>query len=237
MRGVAALGHACFGVDTIAVMTAPNAKALRASNYQGKPIDFIVRYVSLGAEGGWDIEAAEIDTILSEGLALLLVQHVREPNWVPSTARGASDGAQAAKNALAIGYATTCTIAVDVEGIAPGTPAAVVTDYINAWSAAIVAAGYQAMVYVGYAAVLTPAQLYNDLPNVHAYWSDFGKRQVAVRGFCLKQLAEDVTLPGTNFEVDPDEMMADALGGFPTWMVAAASAANANDASSSNDAA
>lgn len=230
MGGVAALAHACYGVDTIEVMTAANAKAVRAANYQGKPIEFIVRYVSLGTEGGWDIEAAEIDTILASGLALLLVQHVLEPNWVPSAARGATEGAQAAKNALAVGYASTCTIAVDMEGVAPGTPASAAADYINAWAAAVVAAGYQAMVYVGYAAGLSPTQLYNDLSNVHAYWSDFGQRQVAVRGFCMKQLAANIKLPGTNFDVDPDEIMPDALGGLPTWMVAASNT-NTNDAS------
>lgn len=216
---MAATAHACYGVDTDARLTVQSAKQLRAAIYKSNPIEFVVRYLSIGVEGGEDITAAELALILDANLALLLVQHVREPNWVPSAARGTADGTNAAKNALAVGYAEGCHIIVDLEGVLPGTPAAAVIEYINTWASAIVAAGYLAMVYVGYNTMLTPEQLYESLPDVHAYWSDFGARQVAVRSFCMKQLTNTTTLPGVPFPIDPDQIMADSQGGFPVWMV------------------
>jgi len=67
--------------------------------------------------------------------------------------------------------------------------------------------------------MLTAQQLYEDLPDVHAYFSDFGAREVAKRGFCIKQLAGNVSLPGVPFWVDPDRIMADNEGGYPMWMI------------------
>ncbi len=216
---MAATAHACYGVDTDARLTAESAVQLRAANYKGNPIEFVVRYLSIGAEGGQDITAAEVGWILDADLALLLVQHVREPNWVPSADRGASDGAAAARNALAVGYALGSDIIVDLEGVLPGTSAATVLAYVNAWASAVVAAGYLAMVYVGYNTMLTPEELYEELKDVHAYWSDFGARSVAVRGFCMKQLSSTTTLPGVPFPIDPDRIMADSNGDFPVWTV------------------
>jgi len=220
MAGVAALSHDSYGVDTDARLTALSAKALRAALYEGNPIEFVVRYVSIGAEGGMDLTAEEVEFILGAGLALLVVQHVLEPNWLPSAVRGTSEGTNAAKNAKAIGYAPGCHIVVDLEGVLPGTPSEVVIGYINAWASAVLAAGYLPMVYVGYNTMLTPAQLYEELPNVKAYWSDFGARQVAVRGFMMKQLTDTTRLPGVPFEIDPDRIMADQKGDRPVWMVA-----------------
>ena len=153
---MAAAAHECYGVDTDARLTAKSAVQLRAANYQGNPIEFVVRYLSIGAKGGQDLTAAEVGWILDAGLALVVVQHVREPNWIPSASRGTGDGTNAAKNAAAIGYAKGCHIVVDLEGVLPGTPASAVIDYINAWASQIVAAGYLAMVYVGYNTMLTP---------------------------------------------------------------------------------
>jgi len=217
--GIAATAHACHGVDTDSRLTAQSAVLLRAAKYKDNPIEFVVRYLSIGTEGGEDITVAELNDILDAQLALLLVQHVREPNWVPSAERGTSDGTNAAKNAEAVGYAKGCHIIVDLEGVMPGTTAGTVIEYINTWASAIVAAGYLAMVYVGYNTMLTPEQLYEALPDVHAYWSDFGARQVAVRGFCMKQLTNTTMLPGVPFPIDPDEIMADNEGGLPVWMV------------------
>jgi hypothetical protein len=234
MLGIAATAHACYGVDTDSRLTAASAKALRAAKYKGNGIEFVVRYVSIGQESGWDITAAEVGYILGAGLALLLVQHVRMPNWTPSAYQGGIDGAQAAKNAAAVGYAKGCHLVVDLEGVHPGTPASVVIAYINAWAKAVVSAGYQAMVYVGYNTMLTPEQLYEDLPDVHAYWSDFGSREVAVRGFMMKQLTDTQEIPGVPFSIDPDKIMPDNNGALPTWMIAQPAA---NDDSSAVDAA
>jgi hypothetical protein len=218
MAYAAATAHPCYGVDTDAKLTAESAKALRAATYEGNPIEFIIRYVSIGLEGGWDITAAELVSILAAGLALLLVQHVRDPNWVPSAERGTSDGTEAGKNATTVGYAKGCHLVVDLEGVLPGTSAATVIAYVNAWALAVIAAGYLPMVYVGYNTMLSPDQLYEDLPNVHAYWSDYGARSVAVRGFMMKQLTNTTNLPGVPFGIDPDKIMPDNKGDLPVWM-------------------
>ena len=215
---MAATAHDCYGVDTDARLTAQSARQLRAATYKGHPIEFVVRYVSIGGESGADLTAAEVAAILDAGLALLVVQHVRIPGWLPSTAMGSSDGSHAATNAAAIGYPKGCHLVVDLEGVLVGTPADVVIGYVNAWALAVRAAGYRAMLYVGYDTMLTPGQLY-ELPYVEAYWSDFGERQVAVRGFCMKQLSGTVALPGVPFPVDPDKIMADNKGDYPVWMV------------------
>jgi Domain of unknown function (DUF1906) len=218
--GIAVTAHACYGFDTDTKLTAKSAAALRAATYEGQAIEFAIRYVSIGQESDDDITAEEVDIILGANLALLLVQHVRNPGWVPSTAQGKIDGTQAAKNAAAVGYAKGCHLIVDLEGVLPGTSAAVVVQYVNAWADAVIATGYQAMVYVGYDTMLTPEQLYEDLPNVHAYWSDFGDREVAIRGFMMKQLTDTVDLEGVG--IDPDKIMADNKGALPVWMVAQA---------------
>jgi hypothetical protein len=216
MTGIATLARESYGVDTNAKLTAQSAQSLRGANYQGQTIEFVARYVSIGAAAPGDITPQELETILGAGLALLLVQHVRLPGWVPSGAQGAMDGGHAAESATAAGYPQTAHIVLDLEGVAPGTSADAVIGHANAWSAAVVAAGYQAMLYVGYNAILTPQQLY-DLPDFNRYWSDFGERQVAVRGFCMKQLSGTTELPGVPFGIDPDRIMADAKGDLPTW--------------------
>lgn len=222
MTGIATLASGSYGVDTNAKLTAQSAQSLRAATYEGQVIDFVARYVSIGPAAPGDITSQELDAILGAGLALLLVQHVRFPGWVPSGAQGATDGAHAAQNASAAGYPQTAHIAFDLEGVAPGTSADAVAAHANEWSAAVVGAGYQAMLYVGYNAILTPQQLY-DLPNFNRYWSDFGERQVAVRGFCMKQLAGTTQFPGVPFGIDPDRIMPDAKGDLPTWAQAQAS--------------
>ena len=157
MTGIANVASESYGVDTNAKLTAQSAQKLREANYQGQTIDFVARYVSIGPAAPGDITSQELEAILGAGLALLLVQHVRRPGWVPSDAQGAVDGGHAAQSASAAGYPQTAHIAFDLEGVAPGTSADVVIAHANAWSAAVVAAGYQAMLYVGYNAVLTPS--------------------------------------------------------------------------------
>ena len=217
--GGAATAHASYGVDTDARLTAQSALQLRAANYQGNPLEFVARYLSIGAEGGEDLTAEEVGWIMAANLALLVVQHVRNPDWVPSADQGTKDGAEAGKNAEAVGYTKGCHIVVDLEGVEPGTSADVVIGYVNAWATAILAAGYQPMLYVGYSTMLTSEQLYEALPDITAYWSDFAARQVAVRGFCMKQLTNTTTIPGVPFQVDPDKIMADDMGDLPVWMV------------------
>jgi hypothetical protein len=220
MAGVAAVAHDSFGVDTNAKLTAQSAQQLAAATYQGSAIEFIARYVSLGAPSPGDITGDEVNAILAAGLALLLVQHVRNPGWTPSGAQGTSDGQHAAAHASSVGYAAGAHLVMDLEGVAAGTPAQAVIDHVNGWASAVIQAGYQAMLYVGYEAILTPQQLYEALPDIHRYWSDFGNRSVATRGFCMKQVSGTTHLAGVPFGIDPDQITADAKGDRPTWMEA-----------------
>ena len=202
-------------VDTNTKLTAADLTLLAGSRWNGQLVQGVVRYVSIHAEAHGDIDAAEIQAALSAGLGVMLVQHVRYPGWTATEAQGAIDGAAAAANARAAGYLPGCHLWLDLEGVA--NVGDEVIAYVNAWASAVVAAGFLAGLYVGYSCGLTPKQLYESLPDIHAYWSDFGQRSVERRGFCMKQHPQCLV---AGIQVDPDEVMADALGGRPMWMVA-----------------
>jgi hypothetical protein len=197
-------------VDTAGQLTPKLVAAVKAAGYQG-----IVRYVPhVGAAGKGDITASEAATICAgTGLGLLLVQHVRLPNWNPINCSGHNDGMAAASRAFGIGYPHGAHLFVDLEGIAG--PGAATTVYAEAWAQAVVDAGYRAGAYVGYAVPLTAVELYN-LHNITSYWCDAGPRQVATRGFSMKQHSE-VTIGGMLF--DPDDVFADGKGETPAWMM------------------
>ena len=198
----------CTGVDTSGKLTPAMARALAGSSWQGAPIRFVFRYVPLpGNAGHGDIDPGELEAIIGAGLMLGLVQHCRLPGWAASGMQGTLDGKAASYAAKLAGYQLGAHLAFDLEGCRDsGAPVAA---HVNAWAAEVSAAGYEPLLYVGYAAGLGPAELY-DLPLVNAYWSDYGPRSVATRGFCLRQHAQ-TALAGIT--VDPDVATADVLGG------------------------
>lgn len=199
------------GVDTIATFTPAMAARLKAAGY-----DFVVRY--LGA-----LHPTERDAILGAGLGLLAVGYSRRPGWAPSAALGASDGAQAVAHAQVAGLMPGMTLFCDLEGPASGTTSGDCIAYINAWAAPVVAAGFVAGVYVGYAIPMTPSQLYHDL-QVTAYWASCSRPQaVAVRGYMMTQDPHANQIVA-GIQVDIDTITADANGDTPRWMINVADA-------------
>jgi glycoside hydrolase-like protein len=205
-----------WGCDCSAKLSPDMAQNLaRAHLKNGNKIGFVWRYVSLNTQpdgsGRYpvDIDPEERDGILNAGLTLLLVQHVNYPGWYASALNGAAHGKAAANHAAWIEYPKGAHIAVDLEGVSSQDTPKQVAEYINAWCRAVLAAGYKPVVYVGYSCGLTPEQLW-ELPLVDRYWSDFGTREVANRGFCMVQKPEE-QLAG--IKIDPDQAMADKLGG------------------------
>lgn len=212
----------CVIVDTSWKLTAASITALAAATWEGQPIKGIVRYVSIHDESKQDIDAEELATIIGAGLGCMLVQHVRYPGWQATASQGQADGLAAGANAKGAGYPMGANLWLDLEGVA--NVGAEVIDYVNAWATAVAAQGFIPSLYVGYSCGLTPQQLYESLPDIHAYWSDAGPRDVERRGFCMKQHTQ-TALGGV--QVDPDTVTADKLGGRPMWAIAADDAAQA----------
>jgi len=200
----------CLIVDTDVKLTPNVISAIEAQGYKG-----IVRYVPLpGMPAASDIDSVELGAILEAGLGLMLVQHVRRPPWDPGQHSGARDATTAVQAAQMAGYLRGAHLFLDLEGISgngPDTKA-----FAEAWAAVIVGAGYAAGCYVGYGVPLGPQELY-DLKNINSYWSDVGAREVAVRGFAVKQRGT-IQISGVPF--DPDAIQADELGATPLWMSA-----------------
>ena len=248
MRYAAAEAPDCLACDTsYGVGLLPSqARILHATSLAipagsaPRPIRGVAQYVRRrrGVQSAGDITIGRLPMILSAGLGLWLVQHVAMPGWVASAQLGADLGGAAAEHAIEVGYLRTCHLGVDQEGCASvGRP---VADFLEAWAAEVIKVrapaptpafgevtipeaqveeiGYRPLVYDGFAAGLTPDQLYAWLPRVHLYWSDYGPRQVSHRGFAVKQHAQQ-TLPGLPFAVDVDEVGSDQLGGRLRWMV------------------
>jgi hypothetical protein len=201
-----------LGADTDTTLTAASAAALKRAG-----LEFVVRYISLGSESPGDLSVAETKAILSSGLALMAVQHVREPGWLPSQALGAQDGSHAAGNAVAAGIPAGVSVWLDLEGVlSTSTPQGVIA-YCNAWNAAVKSAGYSTGVYVGAACGLDGDALYNSL-SFTAYWrSQSQVPNVTTRGYCMIQLYPSETVAGV--AVDYDVVQQDYLGGLPRWVV------------------
>ncbi|MGH7435580.1 MAG: glycoside hydrolase domain-containing protein [Polyangiaceae bacterium] len=200
----------CRIVDTSAKLTSDLLPAIVDAGYAG-----VVRYVRLpGVDDTWDIDADELNAILGAGLGLLLVQHVRYPGWNPASYSGAGDAAAAIERARAAGYGAGSHLFLDLEGVKARATDATIR-FANDWADAVVAAGYEAGCYVGYAVPLTAVQLY-DLHKMSSYWSDAGPRAVATRGFAIRQRAE-IQIGGVPF--DPDDVTPDDQGDTPSWTI------------------
>lgn len=212
----------CWGADTSAKLSAPEAKALAGATLSGSPVTFVERYVFFGRSRPGDLDRDEAARILDAGLTLLVVQHVRNPGWLAGGALGAQDGQYAASNAAAAGYDPSLrdehgrgpSIALDLEGCKDSGQ--YVIDHCEAWASAVRAAGYSPVLYVGYDCGLTPEQLY-EMHGIDRYWSDAGPRSVATRGFCCRQQPQTTA---AGILVDPDYAAPDALGGVLTGVSA-----------------
>lgn len=179
---------------------------------------FAIRYVPRRKANPGDITRSEAAGILASGLALMLVQHVQMPGWVPTGAMGQEYGAFAAASAEAIGYLPGAMLWCDLEGVKVGVDHRDVIAFCNSWLDQVGHAGFTPGLYVGYDAGLTGDELYSRLRCEH-YWSAYNLNRdqfPATRGVQMKQGVEKV-LAGVRY--DPDTIQADALGGLPLMVV------------------
>ncbi|MDB5135461.1 MAG: hypothetical protein JWP37_2064 [Mucilaginibacter sp.] len=199
------------GFDVNSILSATGAQNLKNAGY-----DFCVRYVPrTAALAAGNLTNAEALNILNAGLALMAVQHVAIEGWVPDENLGAAYGSYAATYASeVVGLPRGMNIWCDLEGVAPGTDAADVIAYCQAWYDAVNAAGYVPGIYVGWDTMLTSQQLYSDLPFQH-YWRAYNGPGVATRGFQVLQTTEKTV---SGITIDPDTTQNDNLGGTALWL-------------------
>jgi hypothetical protein len=199
------------GFDVNQVLSANDAKGLKDSGY-----DFCIRYIPRAEKlAAGNITYAEALDILNAGLALMVVQHVALPGWSPTADLGTAYGSYAATYIQQfVGFPPGVNIWCDLEGVANGTTAQDVIAYCRAWYNAVKAAGYIPGIYVGYDVVLSPEQLYQDLPFKH-YWRAYNGPQVATRGY---QLLQKIEVRVNHITIDPNIIQSDNLGGLPYWL-------------------
>jgi hypothetical protein len=198
-----------FGFDADTPLTAANAAAFAAGGFT-----FALRYLSLGAQAAPDLTGDEMAFIVGAGLALMPVQHVRYPNWMPSAELGTIDGRQAVANARACGFPAGVTVWCDSEGQAGG--AAETIAYVNAWAAAVRSGGYDPGVYVGSGTPLDGQQLYG--LSVDRYWKSQSQVAEPTCGWAMIQLYPETSIAGV--KVDIDVIQRDYKGRLPNWLTA-----------------
>lgn len=218
----APVGLAC---DTAAKLNDAAIQALLDYEHEGQKIRGVARYVGISRFNPGDIDVHELERITNAGLGCWLVQHVRATagqGWTPSDQLGFADGMVATRLAWEAGYPEGAHLTLDLEDVKPGTPSQMVIDYCNAWCQSV-ADRYDPMLYVGFSTMMTGEQLYEALPYIHLYWSDYGNRYVAERGCAVKQMAPGVTIGGVGYDLD--HVGLDMKGGALKWAVASQDAA------------
>ena len=199
------------GFDSDTVVTAAVAQQFFGQGYR-----FCVRYLTLlGQQSPGDLSTQEANDILSSGLALMAVQHVRKPGWSPSQTLGQQDGAQAVANAQLVGFPPGVNIWCDLEGVVNDAAAQDVTDHCNAWFAVVNVAGYIPGIYVGANAILDGQQLYG-LSFQHYWRSQSNVPDIPVRGYQLLQLFPAIDANG--IWIDVDIAQTDKQGGQAQWL-------------------
>jgi len=201
------------GFDSDTVITSPLAQRFYANGYK-----FCLRYLALDQESPEDLSTEEATDILNSGLALMPVQHVREPGWFPSQSLGSEDGQNAAVNAQNVGFPVGVNIWCDLEGVNSTADVAAVLDYCRAWYDAVDVAGYTPGLYVGYDTLLTGRQLY-DLPFQHYWRSQSSVPYIPTRGYQLLHLFPSITANG--IAIDLDVAQNDNEGGQAKWLCSA----------------
>jgi len=205
-----ALAHpSAIGIDT----AMPITEAVCDYLHGHKPYtDFIVRYLT----GRYAIKRPELDLILQEGFALMLVTGSRKPGWMPEKLLGDVDGRHAIEVLEELEIPRGATVWLDLES--SGGNAADTIAWTNAWANIGRAGGYEAGLYVGAVSKLDAAQLYG--LRVTRYWRSCSRvPEPAVRGFCMMQLRPPNANHGPLI-VDFNVIEPDFKGGLPTWVVA-----------------
>lgn len=183
------------------------------ASHQGRKPAAIGRYVGLQGNGPEDISRLELDRITGRGYGCWLSQHAPKDDWTPSAQRAIAAGEAARRNALAVGYPEGAHLQYDLEGVVAGTAAEAIMEDADVW-ATRVRDYFQPLLYVGWKSYLTPEQLW-ELAHFHAYSCDWAQREVANRGFVLKQFAGDTFFGGVR--VDLGDVNMDRRGGRLIW--------------------
>jgi len=203
------------GFDCDETISATVAQQFYSQGYR-----FCLRYISRGPESSQDLTEREATDILSAGLALMPVQHAREPGWSPNQVLGRQDGQEAATNAQDVGFPPGVNVWFDLEGVGRPARARDVIDYCAAWYEAVSAAGYVPGLYVGAGALLTGQQLY-DLP-FHHYWRSASEvPDIPNRSYQLFQFSPSIEINGVS--IDLDVPRTDKKGGAAQWFQGGAS--------------
>ncbi len=189
------------GIDCVQTVRVQDARALKAEG-----IDFCVRYL-----GG--VSRTELDAILAAGLAFMCVTYANR-----------FDGAQAVAQLASLGLPKGTTVWLDVEGESVyKTPPLELIAKINAWAAAVKAAGFEPGIYVGSPQPLTSEELFK--LGVVRYWNALsreqdrnGKLAEPSCGWCMWQMHPSVMWAGV--WVDVNIIGQDFHSRLPTWVVA-----------------
>lgn len=185
---------------------------------------FAVRYVRRGPHHSYDLAPLELAALLRAGLAVMVVQHVANPGWLPNEALGRVYGAVAADEAGRAGYAEGATLWCDLEGVHPQARASDVIGYCNAWHDAVKRAGFDPGLYVGDSPGLSGEQLYYRL-KFKRYWAAYNLNRdlyPVVRGVQMRQHVAGAAdrVPLIDYEIDVDVIGQDALGDSPVLLLA-----------------
>lgn len=192
------------GFDTDTPLNAASAARLRAAG-----LDFVVRYLP-------DMRTTELNAILSAGLAVMGVSHVRMPGWSPNAGMGHVDGTNVAAAAQSAGLLSGTTLWCDIEGVSSSCSATDVIVYANAWTDAVATAGFEPGMYVGASSILSASQWYHAIKAARYWRSGSLVVEPETRGFCMIQESPlDVTVAG--IQIDRDTVHADKLGDLPSW--------------------
>jgi hypothetical protein len=129
-----------------------------------------------------------------------------------NNATGASRGATAVRQAVALGVPLGCHVLIDLEGVV-GTECG---DHVNAFDAALSSGGYSSMLYVGAPQPLTAQQLEALRPARYMRSCSFGVPEPS-RGWCCLQLRPGDVTDATGARVDWLVVEQDGHGCTPTW--------------------
>lgn len=195
-----------FDVDQI--LTSAEAAEFVKAGYLG-----VVRYIPrTPALAAGNLTAGEMQNILEGGLALSVVQHCPEPNWLPTATLGTLYGSYAAQYAESTGLPKGMHIWLDLEMVNPSAKVEDITAYCTNWFNEVQAGGYLGALYVGWQTGLSSHQLYMNLP-FRAYWKGYNADiAVATRGYMITQHPQK-TLNGIEF--DEDIIVPDDIGDLP----------------------
>jgi Domain of unknown function (DUF1906) len=185
------------GFDCADIVSADHATQFLAVGF-----GFCIRYLSRNdAQGPNDLSAEEEEeaaALLDAGLALMAVQHVAAPGWLPTQPLGTQNGRNAANNAESVGLPAGINIWLDLEGINHTANHADVIAYCNAWFDEVSGAGFVPGIYVGANCVLTGDELFWRLKTAHYWQSGSDVPAIPNRGYQYRHGFRGIQLLDSN---------------------------------------